>query len=203
MRVAAGVVDDAAHGRREVALLPDVDGLGGGVRAGVAGELAAALGDEGGELGRLAVAVEDGLVTDGDQVDHVPLAPGLDGADLLGDARVARIAAGGVDVDADDHADTVLGAGVADVGESVAVSGVDADLGHTGAGNLLDVAENVIAALAATFGPSLVRGVRDTPRLSGGATEATGGLGGGRSGRGGGDGGRGNGRDRGKGVGRN
>lgn len=78
---------DNVNGRAEgrARLLPDVDGLGGGHVTGETGRLEGLLGggDEAGESANLDVAALDGLVTDDDQGDEVPLSPLGDGGDLL------------------------------------------------------------------------------------------------------------------------
>lgn len=176
-------INDTADSRREVALLPDVDSLGGGVRAGVAAEFTLALGDEAGKLGRLAVTVEDGLVTNGDEVNHIPLGPALDSADLLSDTGVASVTARGVNEDTKDHLQAVLLASRADVGESIAVSGVDTNGRNTGRGNGSNVLLNLGGALATTGLAGLIGSVRDTPRVASGATKTAGRLGLGSRGR--------------------
>ena len=126
--VGADDVDDGAE--HLGVLLPDVERLGGGDVALVAGLAEGLLGggDEVGEGAGVGAAAEDGLVADDDEVDDVPLAP-LDG---LGDLLAGDVDAAGGDEDADDHVEPVLLAGAADGLQGVAVGGVDADGGEAG-----------------------------------------------------------------------
>lgn len=172
--VSTGNVNDTADSRREVTLLPDVDSLGGGVLSGVAAELALALGDEGGKFRRLAVTVEDGLVTDGDELNEIPLGPALDSADLLGDAGVASVTARGVDEDTKDHLKTVLSASTTDVDQGVAVSGVNTDTGDASGSDGSNILLNLALALASTGFAGLIGSVRDTPWLAGRSAEGAG-----------------------------
>lgn len=171
--VGANRVNNTAESGRDITLLPDVDSLGGRPLALVAAELALALGDQVGKLLRLAVAVEHSLVTDRDEVNKFPLGPRLDGADLLGDAGVVGVTARGVNEDTQDHLQTMLGTGATNVGEGIAVSGVDTDSLDTSGGNTSDVHLDLGSALATTLLVGLVRSVRDTPSLSSGSAEST------------------------------
>ena len=140
-------VDGGAQGGRSV-LLPDVDGLGGGDVASVAGALEGGLGggDERGQLGGGNVAAGDSLVTDDNQLDHAPLGPGVDGVNLL----LCTGGAGGLDVDSQDHLHAVLLAGVADVLKTAAVGGVDADQVEALVGDDLDVLGDLVLGHAVT-----------------------------------------------------
>lgn len=93
-------IDGGAQGRLSV-LLPDIDGLGGGDLTGVTGSLEGGLagGDEGSELSGGDVAGGNGLVTDDDQLDHVPLSPLGDGSDLL----LGTGGSGALDEDTENH----------------------------------------------------------------------------------------------------
>lgn len=140
-------VDGAAKSAAAV-LLPDVDGLGGSDGTGVAGSLEALGGglDEGAEGSGVDVAGLDGLVTDNDQLDHVPRSPLGD----LGDLLLGAGDAGAVDVDTHDDAEAELLAGVTDELETAAVSGVDTDQVEALALDDLEVLENLLLGLALT-----------------------------------------------------
>lgn len=93
------------------------------------------------------IAVIDSLVTDNDQGDEVPLGPLVDRVHLLlglGDARP-------VDVDTKDHLQVVLFGGLADVLETVAVSGVDAEVREALLSNFGNVLQHGSLVLAATI----------------------------------------------------
>ena len=126
--VAADDVDDGAEGGEVV--VEDVHGLGGGDGACVAGaaERGFDLRDEGGERGPAAEVVEDGLVADDDHLDLRVVAREV-GRDV-GDLAFGGADAGAGDVDAQHEFEAVGGGGGADVGQAVAVGGVDADGGE-------------------------------------------------------------------------
>ena len=141
---------DDIDGRAETLalLLPDVDGLSGGNITSVTGSFPGLLSgaDETGQLANADIAVIDSLVTDNDQGDEVPLGPLVDGVHLLlglGDTRA-------VDVDTNDHLQVVLFGGLADVLETVAVSGIDADVSEALLSNLGDVLQHGGLVLAVT-----------------------------------------------------
>lgn len=170
-------VDGAAESGRAV-LLPDVDGLGGGDQTGVAGGLEASGGglDEGGQGGSVDVSGLDGLVTDNDQLDHGPLGPGDD----LGDLLLGGGDTGAVNVDTHDDVDAEGLAGLADVLQTAAVSGVDTDQVEALALDGGEVGENGGLGLAVTSGG--VGGVSHTVLAlteDGGDTSGLGGGGGG------------------------
>jgi hypothetical protein len=131
VQVGGNDVDDTAEGG--AVLLPLSEGLGGGDGAGVASldEEGLGLSDVGGEVGGGAPAVVDGLVTDNDQLDEVPLAPVDDVPDLFLGSLDALL----VNEDAEDELHAVVSCGLAGVLESVAVSAVDADGGEALAGH--------------------------------------------------------------------
>ena len=148
VHVGAHPVDRAAQ--RGAVLLPDVDGLGRGDLAVVAGgrELRAARVHEARQGAGGAVAVEDGLVTDDDHADQVPLGP----VDNVLDLGLGAGDAAAVDEDTNDHLQTVLPAGLADILEGVALGGVDTDVGETVLGDLGHVGVHGSLGLAATVG---------------------------------------------------
>lgn len=142
-------VDGGAQGGGTIRL-PDVDGLSGGDLARVASGLEGGLAgrDEASELGGGAVAGGDGLVTDDDQLDHVPLGPLGNSINLVlstGDARA-------LNEDTDDHVHAELLASRADVLETVAVSGVDTDQVEALVLDDLQVGENLGLGHAGTGG---------------------------------------------------
>ncbi len=201
--VASNNVNDAAE-LAHAAVGPGGDDIGGGVRTRVAAgaELGLDGGDEGLELVDGAETVEDGLVGDDNELDDVPVAPGLDGGDLVGDIGRAVVAADLTDEDAEDDLETVGLAGGTDVGEGVAVGRVDTDGGEASVLDVGDIGHDIRGALAVTAGG--VRSVGDSP-LATVATERSRGLSSrlGRSRRsrgGGGSGSRGAGSDRSEGA---
>ena len=124
--VGANDVDGAAERSLGLGLLPDVDGLSGGEGARVFRELLLAGLDQGTDLLRTAVAVDNSLVTNNEELDHVPLSPLLESGDLLGNFALAGRAAGGADEDTDHQIDAVLLSGLTNELEGVAVSRVGA-----------------------------------------------------------------------------
>ncbi len=129
--VASNDIDVGAEGGCVV--LPDIEGLGRGALTSVssAGELGLGAGNEGGQFTGGCVTVENTLITDDNEVNEVPLAPGCDFVNLgLGTA-----ASGFVDKDTEDHLDTVGSASCTDVLEGRAVSAVNTDSGETSAGD--------------------------------------------------------------------
>lgn len=122
--------DDVANTAQSGAVsLPDVDGLGGGDLASVAGRLEGGLGrgDEAGKGGSIAVAVLDSLITDDDQADEVPLGPLGDSGNLVLGTRDTSAA----DEDTNDHLETRSPGGLTNVLQAVAVGRVDTDVGET------------------------------------------------------------------------
>lgn len=193
LRVEEGVdvgtddVDRAAQGGGTI-LLPDVNGLSGGHLASVASGLEGGLagGDEAGELGGGAVAGGDGLVTDDDQLDHVPLGPLGDSINLL----LGAGGAGALNVDTEDHVHTELLAGRADVLETVAVSGVDTDEVEALVLDDLEVGEDLGLGHAGTGGSvgreghTILAGAGDTRAAGAGGSSSRAGA---RAGAGGSD----------------
>lgn len=188
MDVGTDEVNGRAEGR--AVLLPDVDGLGGGDLAVESGLLELLLGgsDEVGELASVARTTLDGLVTDDDHGDHVPLGPLGDGGHLL----LSALNAGAVDEDTEDHLQAVLLAGLANVLETVAVGGVDTHGVEALLLDELDVLHDLTLALAATVvgvgGVGHAHAVATSGRLGRASRGAGGGVGGSRSGGGGGNG---------------
>lgn len=188
-------------------LLPDVDGLGGGDVAGVAGALEGGLGggDERGQLGGGNVAAGNSLVTDDNQLNHAPLGPGVDGVNLL----LCAGGTGGLDVDSQNHLHAVLLAGVANVLKTAAVGGVDADQVEALVGDDLDVLGDLVLGHAVSAvgvrgeSHTVLAGASQTgARGAGGLRGGAGAAGGNNSGGGdGGSGGGGNSRGRGSGRG--
>lgn len=154
-------IDNTADGRRNLGSLPDVEGLGNGPEAGVAVAGLLDNDDEVSELIRRAEAVHDGLVTDNEELDHVPLSPLGEGVNLLTDLRGVGAAAAGLDKDTNNHVHAVLSASGSNGLEGVAVSGVDTDDLETALLQVLDIGINGVGGLAVTVG-RLVGGVGDT-----------------------------------------
>lgn len=182
MDVGAGEVDDGTDGGGGLLDLPCADDVGGGPLARVvAAELALDGGDEAGELRAGAEAVGEGLVTDGEELDEVPVVPGLEGGDLLGNVLGVDGAAGGADVDTGDDTEAVGGGAGADVGEGVAVGRVQADDAEAGEGDGEQVGLNLVGGLAVA-GIVVVGRVGDGPLTNGARSvrRAGGGGGGGR-----------------------
>ena len=129
-------------------LLPDVDGLSGRDLAVVAGSGEGQLrgADETGKLAGGTIAALDSLITDDNNVDHIPLGPLGNSCDL----RLSTRDAGAVDEDTDDHVQAVLSGTLTNVLETVAISGVDTDSGEALLLDDVDVLENVGLGLAAT-----------------------------------------------------
>lgn len=126
--------------------LPGVERLGGGAWSGVSsgGELGLALRDETSKSGSTAVTVENGLVTDDDQVDHAELSPADDVSDLLLSTGNTSLA----NEDTNDHSQASGLAGRSDVDETRAVSAVDTDSLEARGGDESDINHDVRSALA-------------------------------------------------------
>lgn len=134
-------------------LLDGAQGLGGGDGASVTGGREARPGvfEAAGELRSRAVAVEDGFVSEHDHLDHLPLAhaPVDQIAHLLVGVRANARA---INVDAQDHLESIFGAGVADVDRAVTVSGVETHGGEALGSNRGDVGRDGGAVLARAIG---------------------------------------------------
>jgi hypothetical protein len=136
-------------------LLPGADGLGGG-NGNVLGETSALKGltavvDVATEGGGVAVAVEDALVTDDEHGDAVLGGLVLDVVELLvgiGGERTLATGTATLEEDAVDDLEAVLLALGNDVLEDTAVGAVGADSGEAHLGDVLDVALDLILALA-------------------------------------------------------
>jgi hypothetical protein len=167
MDVAADDVDDFTEDFG--VFLPDVQGFGGGARTGVsgAGEGGSAGGDEGRQFGSGRVAREYALVSDDDQLDQFPLAPGDNVGYLLSGARDAGVA----DEDAENHLDPAGGAGTTDVLQTGAVGAVNTHGGEAFAGDEGNVRCYGAGVLAGAV--VFVGGVGNGPLVSRGA-EGTG-----------------------------
>lgn len=153
MDVGGNNVDDVAD-RGHVTSLEGREHIGGGVGASVAGRAEFLLGvdNEVGELLNGAVAVEESLVTDDAKVDKVPLLPLLESRDLLGNGGVAVVATGAADEETNDQTEAILLSGSSNVGEGVAVGGVNAESLEVLAGDDLDIGINLAVGLAVTIG---------------------------------------------------
>lgn len=169
-------VNVLAQGAGDVLALPDVEGLRDGVRTLVAGALGLDNLNKLNELTGRAVSLHDGLVTDNDQLDHVPVSPLGDGVNLLLDIG-GIVRASVLDEDTNDHLETVLLASRDDSLEGVAVSGVDTDDLETSLLDLGDVLVNGVSRLAVTRVGS-VGGVGDTVVITAAANRSRVGLGG-------------------------
>lgn len=143
-------------------LLPDVQRLSGGDMASVSALLEGRLGrgDESGERVDVNPTVHEGLVTDDNQVDNVPLGPLDEGINL----GLSSGDAGLVDVDTDDKLQTDSLSGNTDVLEAVAVSGVDTNSVEATGLDLSNVLLDVALALALAIAG--VRRVGDTVALA-------------------------------------
>lgn len=167
MDVGAGEVDDGADSGGGLLDLPCADDVGGGPLARVeAAELALDGADEAGELGAGAESVGEGLVTDGEELDEVPVLPGLEGGDLLGNVLGVDGAAGGADIDARDDAEAVGGGAGTDVGEGVAVGRVQTDGAEAGERDGEQVSLYLVGGLAVAA-IVVVRRVGDGPLTEG------------------------------------
>lgn len=189
MDVGAGEVDDGADSGGGFLDLPCADDVGGGPLARVvAAELALDGGDEAGELRARAEAVGEGLVTDGEELDEVPVVPGLEGGDLLGDILGVDGATRGADIDTWDDAEAVGGGAGADVGEGVAVGRVQTDGAEAGERDGEQIGLDLVGGLAVA-GIVVVGCVGDGPLTNGARSvrRAGGGCGRGRGDRRGGD----------------
>lgn len=161
MDVGTGDVDNTADGRGDSRVLPDVESLGDGVGAAVAAALALDGGNELGELSSRAEAVHNGLVTDDEKLNKIPLGPGSNGVNLALDIGGLVAAAIALDEDTEDQLNAVLLGSTTNVLKSVAVSGVDTDDLETGVLELGNVRVNLISRLAVAGG-RLIGSVSDT-----------------------------------------
>lgn len=159
--VGTGNIDSTANGGGDSGVLPDVESLGDGVRAGVATALALDDGDELSELSSRAEAVHNGLVTDDEELDNIPLGPGGNGVDLALDIGGVIAATITLDKDTKDQVNAVLLGSTTNVLKSAAVSGVDTDDLETGVLELGDVGVNLISSLAVASG-RLIGSISDT-----------------------------------------
>lgn len=161
VNVGTSDVDNVAEGSRDLRSLPDVESLGNGPAARVARALLLDGQDELSELISGTEAVHNGLVTDNEELDHIPLSPLSKLVNLLLDLRNIVGAAAALDEDTDDHLHTVLSASGANSLESVAVSGVDTDNAEAAVLERLDVGIDGISRLAVTVA-GLIGSVGDT-----------------------------------------
>ena len=157
MDVAADDVDNFAQ---DVGVrLPDIECLGGGDGASIAGSLeGGARGlDEAGQLGGADPSVHDRLVSDNDHIDESPLGPCDDLVNLL----LGGAEAGVADEDTEDQLEAVGFGGASDVLEGGAVSAVDTH----GLESLLGYLSNVRVDRASVLAASIVvvRGVGHGP----------------------------------------
>lgn len=158
--VATNNIDSAA--KSASVGLPDVERLGGSALAGVSctAELALAVRDETRELGGRAVAVEDSLVSDDDELDERPLTPADDIGDLLSGTRNTGVA----DEDTQDHLQASELACRSNELESAAVGAVDTDGLESRGGNQGNINTDLGLAQAGTAGR--VRRVSNGPLIA-------------------------------------
>jgi hypothetical protein len=159
--VSTSDIDNTADGALDVLSLPDVEGLSDGVRTVVTGTLLLDDRDEIGKLLGRAEVVHDGLVTNGEELDLVPLSPLGKSVDLLLDLGGLVGAARGLDENTNDHLNTILLAGRGNGLEGVTVGGVGADDLETSILEGSNILVNLVARLALAGG-GLVRSVCDT-----------------------------------------
>ncbi|KAI6754254.1 hypothetical protein HG530_012768 [Fusarium avenaceum] len=146
--VGTGDIDTGADGLLDIFSLPDVEGLGDGVRAVVSRALLLDNIDKLPELLRSTEVVHDSLVTDGEELDLIPLSPLGNGIDLLLDLRGLVRAAGSLNEDTDDHVNTVLLASRGDSLEGVTVGRVRSDDLEAGLLEGSNVLVDLVARLA-------------------------------------------------------
>lgn len=171
VNVGTNDVDGRAESGRNLRALPDVEGLGDGVRAGVTAPLGLAGIDEGLELTRGAEAVHDGLVTHDNEVNTLPVSPLANGVNLLLDVRRA-VRAAALDEDTDNELHAVLLASGANGLKGVAVGGVDTESGEASSLDGNDILLNGTSRHAVTV-LGVVRGVGDTVVVTVTLTELT------------------------------
>lgn len=157
MDIGTSKVDDRAKSRGHVLALPDVESLGNGDETRVfTGALALDSNNEVLELLGRAVVVHNGLVTDDEKLDEIPVVPCSELVDLLLDIGSVDGAARALDEDTDNHLQAVLLAGISDILESVAVSRVDSDVDEA---SLLD-GGNININLAGTLALAIAADIR-------------------------------------------
>lgn len=171
VNVGSGDLAERAKSTRDVTALPGVEGLSGTVGTLVAGAARLDVSDELSELRRRAETVLDGLVSNDEELHHLPFAPVGNGVDLRLDVGSVNGAAGGLDEDTNDQGETVLLASRDNSLVGVAVSGVNADGAETGLLELGNVRVNSTGSLAAAA-LVVVGRVRDGPAV-GGASHVT------------------------------
>lgn len=196
-------VNKGAEGGGNVLALPDVQGLGNGDGALVAGAAGLDILDELSKGGRSADTVEDGLVASDKETDDVPVAHGVEVINLLLDVGVVDGAlTAGLDKDTGNDLETLLDTGGDNGLQGIAVGAVDTDSLETGLLDLGNVRSDLVGGLAGTsvgvvgaVGETVVLSLANNDGLAAaGASGGSGGAGLGAGGsRGGGAGSRGGG----------
>lgn len=102
-----------------------------------------------------AVVIHDGLVTDDQEHDNIPFAPRNELVNLLLDIGSIDAATRALDKDTDNHLHAILGAGIADILQGVAVSRVDSDHGETGILDGRNIRVDLVGRLALTSGANI------------------------------------------------
>lgn len=127
MNVAAHDIDGLAE--LGGAGLPDVEGFGGRARSGIScsRECGFRGADEAGEFARRAIVVEDGFITDYNQLNEFPFPPGYDVIDL----RLGATDTSVCDENSEDQFEASDFACTTHVLQSAAIGAVNADSGET------------------------------------------------------------------------
>ncbi|KAK5624668.1 hypothetical protein RRF57_000384 [Xylaria bambusicola] len=120
MSISTNEVNNGAHEARELFLLPDVDSLSSRVRS-IVTELLLSGRNKASKLTGSTVTVQDSLITNGNQRDKVPFAPSFNRANLLGNTWVTGITARLIDVDTQNHLDSMSLTSTADKLKGAAV----------------------------------------------------------------------------------
>ena len=102
--------------------------------------------DEASEIASRAVAVEDCLVTNNNELDDIPLSPCKD----VGELSLSAGDAGVGDEDTEDKLETIVFAGIANVLQCVAVGAIDPDGGEAFCSNVGNIGSNGTLVSAAT-----------------------------------------------------
>ena len=147
VQIGANYINGIAQ--RFALLLPGIEWLRCGDSSGIASALKRVLGrgEESSELPGGSPTVLNGLVTDDDELDQVPLGPGSDVMDLF--LRSADAAAR--DVHTQDQLQAMLLGSFSDVFETLAVRGVDTDGIESPIFGIVNVGQHASLVLAATL----------------------------------------------------
>lgn len=164
-------VDGAAESSRDVAALVDVEGFGGGPGAVVARALGLDGLDESHKLARRACTAHDGLVTNDNELNVLPVCPGGDLVNLALDIG-GVVAAAALDKETNNELHAKLLDGRSDALDGVAVSGVDAKSGDAKVVDFLNILHDLASRFAVTSG-GLVRSVGHGVALAGVRTQST------------------------------